>query len=207
MKILRLAAGLTAAALLGGCASLSKDECLSANWRQIGFSDGAKGLPNKQIEKHGKACAEHGVQVDLDEYLSGRQQGLQTYCQPANGFLVGRSGERQIAPDCPEHLRSGFLEQYNRGLVVHAIEAEFESRRSRAAHYRRKLHQNDDRITEIRAELNRKDLGTDRRTALLNEYNKLVEEKEHLLRHAAEQEREADRLQYRLRQKLREFGY
>lgn len=191
---------------LAGCATMNKDECLAANWRQIGFSDGAKGLPNKQIEQHAKACAEYGVQVNLDEYLSGRSQGLATYCQAENGFIVGRSGEKQIATDCPEHLRSAFLEQYNHGLIVHAIESDLESRRSRASHYRRKLHDNSERIDEIKTELDRKDLSNDRRTALLNEYNKLVEEKEYVLRQAVEQEQEAERLQRRLYQKLREYG-
>ena len=38
---------LAAAALLAtsGCASLSKDECLSANWEDIGIRDGANGQP------------------------------------------------------------------------------------------------------------------------------------------------------------------
>jgi hypothetical protein len=207
MRPKRHAFALAAAlAVLSGCASMSKDECLSANWRQVGFSDGAKGLPNKQIEQHAKACAEYGVQVNLDEYLSGRAQGLLTYCQAENGFVVGRSGERQIVTDCPEHLRTAFIEQYNHGLVVHAIESDLENRHSRASYYRRKLRERDERIVDIRAELDRKDLSTDRRTTLLNEYNKLVEDKDYLLRQATEQEQEAERLQHKLRQKLREFG-
>jgi hypothetical protein len=197
---------MTILAVLSGCASMNKEECLSANWRQVGFSDGAKGLTNKQIEQHAKACAEYGVQVNLDEYLSGRAQGLLTYCQAENGFIVGRSGERQVATDCPEHLRPAFMEQYNRGLIVHAIESDLESRRSRASYYRRKLRERDERITDIRTELDRKDLSTDRRTTLLNEYNKLVENKEYLLRQAIVQEQEAERLQHRLYQKLHEFG-
>lgn len=197
---------LAAVTVLAGCATMNKDECLAANWRQIGYSDGAKGLSNKRIEQHAKACAEYGVQVNLDDYLAGRSQGLLTYCQPENGFIVGRSGEKQIATDCPEHLRSAFLEQYNHGITVHAIESDLESRRSRASLYRRKLRERDERISEIRTELDRKDLSGDRRTALLNEYNRLVEDKDYLLRQAVEQEQEANRLQHRLYQKLREFG-
>jgi hypothetical protein len=206
MTAARHVIALTAITFLAGCTSMNKDECLSANWRQVGFSDGARGLPNKQIEQHAKACAEYGVQVDLDQYLGGRTQGLQTYCQAENGFIVGRSGERQIATDCPDNLRTAFLEQYNRGLVVHDIESDLESRRSRASHYRHKLKEGNERIDEIRTELDRKDLSTERRTALLNEYNKLVEEKDYLLRQATEQEREAERLQHRLYQTLREYG-
>jgi hypothetical protein len=206
MTAARSVIALAAVAFLAGCASMNKDECLSANWRQVGFSDGAKGLPNKQIEQHAKACAEYGVQVDLDQYLSGRAQGLQTYCRAENGFIVGRSGERQIATDCPEHLRTAFVEQYNRGLVIHEIESNLESHRSRASHYRNKLKEGNERIEEIRTELDRKDLTSDRRTALLNEYNKLVEDKDYLLRQATEQEQETERLRHRLYQKLREYG-
>jgi len=200
------AIALPALLALGGCATMDRNECLSANWRQIGYTDGARGLPSRHIEKHAKACAEHQVQVNLDEYLAGRRQGLLAYCTPDNGFVIGRSGERDIATDCPDHLRHAFMEQYNRGMIVHAIESELESAREHVAQQHRRLRQNEKRIDEIRRDLDKKDLPAERRKALLDEYKRLVDDKERLLRHAARHEEDAERLERRLVRQLREFG-
>ena len=50
------------------CATLNKDECLTADWYQIGYEDGAKGYPLSRIGKHRKACAKHGVTPDMPPY-------------------------------------------------------------------------------------------------------------------------------------------
>ncbi len=78
-----------AVALLSGCATLNEDQCLVADWYQIGFTDGAKGEPETFIQKHQKACAKHGVGTDLDDWLHGREAGLQRYCTAARGFEEG----------------------------------------------------------------------------------------------------------------------
>ena len=49
---------MAAAALAGwllfttGCATMGKDECLSADWRTIGFEDGAGGYPASRIGQY-----------------------------------------------------------------------------------------------------------------------------------------------------------
>ena len=43
--------------LLEGCATLSKNECLQAQWYDIGFTDGAGGHTLTRIGKPRKACA------------------------------------------------------------------------------------------------------------------------------------------------------
>ena len=63
-SLLRL---LTTAALLGalsGCASLSKSECLNANWEDIGVRDGANGQPEEYLIQHSTACAKVNVAPD-----------------------------------------------------------------------------------------------------------------------------------------------
>lgn len=208
-RAFRLAAAAAALPLLlalGGCATMNRDECISANWRQVGYSDGAKGLSSHHIEEHAKACAEHHVQVNLDDYLAGHRQGTVAYCQPDNGFMVGRSGVRTINVVCPDPLRAAFFEQHRRGLIVYAIEADLNSRRSEAADARRHIRRIDDRINEVRENLDKKDLPSDRRKSLLDEYNRLVEEKERHLRQAVRYEREATQVEIRLADQLREFG-
>ena len=177
-----------------------------ADWRQIGYADGAQGLSGARIDDHAKACAEVGVRPNLDEYLRGRSQGLFSYCQPENGFTVGRRGERENAGDCPASMRFAFLEQYQRGQEIHTIETELERRRSRLEHNHRSLHSHDERIGAIRTELAKSDLPADRRTALSNELNRLADEKNAIINENGYLRLESDRLQSHLYYRLREMG-
>ncbi len=54
--------------LISGCATMGKDECLTSNWRSIGYEDGARGYPPERIGNHRKACAKHSVSPDLQTY-------------------------------------------------------------------------------------------------------------------------------------------
>lgn len=197
---------LASAAILAGCASMTPDQCRMADWRQIGYADGAQGLSGARIDDHAKACAEVGVRPNLDEYLRGRSQGLFSYCQPENGFTVGRRGERENAGDCPASMRFAFLEQYQRGQEIYAIESDLERRRSRLDHNYRSLRSHDERIGAVRAELAKSDLPAERRTALSNELNRLADEKNAIINENAYLRLESDRLQSHLYYRLREMG-
>src|SRR5687768_11835056 len=78
--------------MMTGCSSMSRNECLAVDWRTIGYEDGVAGHPGNHIAQHRKACAKHGVRADLSLYQTGREQGLQEYCQPANGYRLGIRG-------------------------------------------------------------------------------------------------------------------
>jgi hypothetical protein len=192
--------------LLGGCASLTPEQCAHADWRQIGYADGVKGLSGAQIEEHARACAPQGIKPNLDAYLAGRSQGLVSYCQPQNGFDLGRRGVSQVISDCPDNLKWAFQEEFNKGQQVYAIESELNTRSNQLQDVRHKIHHNDDRIGEIRMELAKRDLNPERRIALLNEYNRLVDQKEPLVRSSLELEGRVGYLQRRLNDKLRELG-
>src|SRR5690242_1789389 len=79
------------AALLGlaGCAGMSQQACVSADWRTIGFTDGSLGRSVATIGSYRQQCGEHGVAPDLDAYRAGHAEGVQTYCRASNGFEVG----------------------------------------------------------------------------------------------------------------------
>ncbi|TFW09380.1 hypothetical protein E4K72_06350 [Oxalobacteraceae bacterium OM1] len=68
------------------------------------------------------------------------------------------------------------------------------------------MRHNDERIAAIRAELGRSDVPGDRRGSLLNEYNRLVDQKNLIGRDNGFLYRDVDRLQLELQAKLREFG-
>jgi len=202
----RFLALLLPALLLTGCASLSPDQCRLADWRQIGFADGAGGLSAARINDHAKACAEVGVRPDLDAYLNGREQGLRNYCRPENGFAVGRSGSAANLADCPESMKPAFFDQYRYGQQLRAVEEDLARHRSRIYQNAGHIRRNIERIAEIRDELARKDLPEERRAGLVNDIKRLAAQKNGLERENAFLIAESDRLSFHLQMQLREQG-
>ncbi|MDB5794383.1 MAG: hypothetical protein JWR25_762 [Noviherbaspirillum sp.] len=180
---------------------------MQADWRRIGLSDGVNGLGATRINDHAEACSKHGVPPDLNAYLSGRTQGFLTYCQPANGFSLGRRGAPANAAECAVELRPGFAEQHRRGSEIHAIESDLRHREASLHDNDRQIRRNEARIARIRGELARKDLPADRRTALLNEYEQLVHESHILGRQNDFLRSQARHLYFHLQTRLRDFGF
>ena len=61
---------------LGGCATMSSDECAMSDWTAVGYEDGSRGYTTERFSSHRKACAKHGITADFTAYQSGRNQGL-----------------------------------------------------------------------------------------------------------------------------------
>jgi hypothetical protein len=85
-------AALACLSALPGCASISKSECLSANWEDVGVRDGANGRGEEYLIQHSKACAEVGVTPDRESWLKGRDRGLERFCVPQRAYSIGESG-------------------------------------------------------------------------------------------------------------------
>lgn len=198
---------LLTAMLMAGCATLSPEQCRHADWRQIGFSDGADGASAARINDHAKACADIGVKHDLDSYLRGREQGLVNYCRAENGFTIGRGGSLANAADCPESMKFAFMDQYRRGQQIHFLESDLAQRRSRIYENQNRMRRDAERVSKIREELRRKDLPDEQRKALLEDFERLVERKNAAGRENAFLIPETERLQFHLQMKLREAGY
>lgn len=99
---------------LAGCSSRDEErraqreaQCVTADWRGIGYEDGAKGSKTSTIARHRKSCAEFGVTPDLDAYLSGHAKGVAYYCQPQNGYNLGTRGRRYTG-GCPASQDAAF---------------------------------------------------------------------------------------------------
>lgn len=107
--------------LLSGCASMNKEECLSADWRTVGFHDAAAGRAADTIGDHREACAEYGVTPNLDRYLDGRKAGLKEYCRASRGYQEGLAG-RSYGGVCPDNLEKTFKEGYEAGRRIFDIE-------------------------------------------------------------------------------------
>lgn len=122
MYRIRVVATLTLTLALGGCATLSKEECLTVDWRTIGYEDGAAGYAADRIGQHRKACAKHGVTPDLDEYQRGREAGLREYCVPANGFRLGAQGG-SYSGLCPPDLDGPFASAFESGRHLYVLQS------------------------------------------------------------------------------------
>lgn len=118
---------LTAVALLllSSCASMSKEECLTANWLDQGFRDGRSGQPLARIAEHQKACAKVGVVPNDALYFQGRDQGIALYCTAENALVVGREGQ-PYRNACPAVLEYEFLTAYDKGKQLFDAEQRIE---------------------------------------------------------------------------------
>ncbi len=95
-----IAQSLTLAACANG---MNSAECVTADWRAIGYEDGAQGRGTGSFGARRKACAEHGVTPDFQAYMAGRYKGLAQFCRPQNGYRLGTKGYRYTGV-CPVEL-------------------------------------------------------------------------------------------------------
>jgi hypothetical protein len=107
-------------AILPGCASMNRGECVSANWYAIGLEDGARGQALERLGTHRRACAEHGIAPDAERYIAGRNEGLKSFCTYERGFSQGRGGHA-YGGACPAPLAAAFQSGYQRGRELHEL--------------------------------------------------------------------------------------
>ena len=171
----RLAAVLLASLLvLSGCATLSEEECLTADWFSIGFEDGANGYPSNRIGAHREACAKHGVTPDLRQYQDGHEEGLLNFCTARNGFSRARNGY-QYTGICPPSLEPEFLDGYQAGREIYAVTSELSGLRSEQRSNENELSQSQRRLSEMEAVLFSESLSEEERRATYNEITRLRE--------------------------------
>lgn len=106
------------ALLLTGCETMSKEECLSADWYQVGYDDGRDGKERKQIEYITESCAKAGVIPDRELYFSGRDDGIREYCSPRHAFSLGVNGSYYHGV-CPPETAAVFESYYREGKRIY----------------------------------------------------------------------------------------
>jgi hypothetical protein len=124
---LRIFAALAALAALQGCASLSKSECLSANWEDVGIRDGADGRPEEYLIQHSKACAKVNVVPERGAWLQGREQGLERFCVPYRAYQRGESGWGFDAAICRDYDQDRLISAYEHGREVNRLGSQLAS--------------------------------------------------------------------------------
>lgn len=186
-----LALVIISAFVLAGCATLNKDECLTADWYQIGYEDGARGYPDTRISSHREACAKHGVSPNFRDYQDGHAEGVINFCTPRNGFSQGKNGY-QYAGICPPSLEGGFLDGYDAGREIYAVTSSirnFESEQRR----------NENEISNMQREIN------DKTTLMLSD-EATVEQRYQLNQEISQMQQDLGGLEERNRQLIVELA-
>jgi len=104
--------------LIGCAATLSRNECLEADWYEIGYIDGSEGEPRASFQKHAENCLKYNIHVGREAYYRGRDQGLKIYCTKDKGFDLGRLGQK-YNPTCPQDLEPNFQAGYANGKEIY----------------------------------------------------------------------------------------
>lgn len=108
-----------------GCASISKDECVSGNWSDLGYKDGVNGKARDRLMDYAKTCTEYGVEPDRTAYLTAFESGLVKYCTYEQGLELGENGS-SFNQVCSGNLASGFSQGYDQGRAIYDINREHE---------------------------------------------------------------------------------
>ncbi len=152
-RSLVIASTLLMLATLSGCASISKSECLSANWEDVGVRDGANGRGEEYLIQHSKACAEVNVTPDRESWLKGRDRGLERFCVPQRAYQVGEYGGNFDIGICRGFDEDRLAHAFERGRDVHRIAEDINSLNNE--------------IQSLRNQLERKDLEQKERERLI----------------------------------------
>lgn len=156
--------------LIGCGTTLSKNECLEADWYEIGYIDGSDGQPRSLFQNHAENCSKYNVYVGREAYYRGRDQGLKIYCTQDNGFELGRLGKK-YNPICPQDLEPDFQQGYANGkeiyknkIKIFALKQRLQRIESQIQSKEKQLHTSvlsEERKAEIRADI--KDLELDQK--------------------------------------------
>ena len=118
---------------------MTAEDCQRANWLDIGMKDGLSGEPMTTLDERIGICRKSGITVDTGRYVTGREQGLQTYCRIENAVTLGLNGA-YYAGACPPMIDVEFRRRYDLAHAVYQARAELSSLEARSLSLQRQLH-------------------------------------------------------------------
>jgi len=116
---------LLALSQLGACAVMSKQECLNADWRNVGYGVGSNG--NSSISDafnlRERTCAKHGAAANWKQFRQGHSDGIVQFCQLSNALELGVNGTSRAIDErvCPERDYPGFRNAFRVGYKLHEL--------------------------------------------------------------------------------------
>ena len=96
------------------CSQMSHQDCLDMNWYATGLADASTGVPASNGIERSRVCGKYGESFEPQQYNTGYQAGIETYCTKENGFAVGRNGTKYSSV-CPAGIEHDFLIGWNAG--------------------------------------------------------------------------------------------
>ncbi|KXJ60829.1 MAG: hypothetical protein AXW14_03535 [Alteromonas sp. Nap_26] len=191
--------------VLSSCATLDKEECLTADWYTIGFEDGSKGYALNYLANHRKACAEHGVTPNFDQYNLGHNKGTDSFCVPDRALRMAADGH-QFPLGCTTESYPQFANAFKQGeQVFMAKQAVYDIEQA--------LHDIENAIEELKQQIEDNEAAiisdtTSRkeRRQLLNDNKVLQEDVEALLIELVVLSERLNEKEYELRQLLEHYG-
>ncbi|WP_102796156.1 DUF2799 domain-containing protein [Bowmanella denitrificans] len=180
----KLLAPLLAISLLSGCASISKEECMVADWYAMGLTDGSRGKALSEFRDYQADCARHQLSSDFGQYQAGHKKGVVQYCVYPNGVTLGRSGN-SFNPLCEDAGFADFQQGYFLGQQLNQAE-------DRLANLKRDQQQVEDKQQSLEKEL------ADNKDRIVDDTSSKAE-REELLRDNDRLRRELRRLAAELR--------
>ena len=148
--------GIAAAALLGSCSTMSKDECLAGAWGEKGYADGAAGYPMSRLDDHAKACEKY-----LPAYNDGRRlhevEAAVASAESALSSAEARIEDREDKLDAKQReLRSDGLTDDEKQRIrdrIDEVRGEIRSARRNAREARDALDRAEWDLRQVRGEL------------------------------------------------------
>lgn len=138
MTWMERAAAVCAIMVVGGCATMSPEECAVADWEHLGERDGRFGQPPEFFGRRASDCEEAGYGADQTAWRRGWDRGIADFCTPDNGFRKGLEGY-SYEHICPGLLESDFLEGYEPGIAVHDAQSRLEQTESEVERVEKRL--------------------------------------------------------------------
>jgi len=177
VRAIKRAIGLLILSQLGACAVMSKQECVNADWRQVGYQVGVDGNTDisQAYSARERACSKHGVEANWQHFEQGHADGVVQYCQLDNAVELGvRGASRSIDNQvCSERDYPGFREAFNVGYKLYALRKLVQESDSTIANLNSKTYRHQQDIRRINHDLESEDLDKSARKRLRQERRKI----------------------------------
>lgn len=144
--------------VLSSCASMSKEECVTANWGDVGIKDGSLGRSPGTFDGYVKACAKASVTPDKTAYLAGRFEGLKKYCTIQKGYELGQSNSGYSGV-CADHNEAAVLAGRKLGLELYAFQKVHEDALAKVEEIDSDIEEIENEISKLTTEMNVEGIG------------------------------------------------
>lgn len=104
--------------LISACSTMKSQECVNANWRDIGFNDAIQGR-TVWLESRTQTCAKANLKPNKSAYIAGHREGSIQFCTYKNGYNYGRRNEVRTPICVSPNLSKPFYDGYKEGLSAY----------------------------------------------------------------------------------------